>query len=382
MKLAVIGVYYAPNLGDAIICDCVAYWIKKQYPHAEVDIVDIEGKTAFPEQHATSIHTLYYRQKKLQWDYWLTRRNIKDRVYYWNAVDVETRQDFYDRIASGNYDAAIFAGGQIFMDWLSVDVCEFLKRFEKAKTPVFFNACGTGLSVSDTIQKLLAHHLQADTIKLISSRDDVKKIEDRYLDGRKKAVPTYDPALWVRDVYLTDKTESNTVGLGVMYSTNYSIPKLAGFWIRLIKELNARNITWKFFCNGDMDDYNFGCYVLRKLGLSEKEYIYDYPKSPEELIQQITSFESLISFRLHSHIIAASFDIPAVAIVWDEKLRFFYRHLRHEERCLTIQDSADAVLLAHDKAKREGYCRSILDEQKEFSRKLLLDALGEDICCE
>ena len=32
MKIAVIGVYYASNLGDAIICDCVAFWLKKKWP--------------------------------------------------------------------------------------------------------------------------------------------------------------------------------------------------------------------------------------------------------------------------------------------------------------------------------------------------------------
>lgn len=28
MKIAVIGVYYASNLGDAVICDCVASWLR------------------------------------------------------------------------------------------------------------------------------------------------------------------------------------------------------------------------------------------------------------------------------------------------------------------------------------------------------------------
>lgn len=379
MKIAVIGVYYASNLGDAIICDCVAYWLQKKYPQAEVNIIDIEGKTNFGEQHSSSICMLRYRQRKLQWDYWLTRHGIKDRVYYWNKIDVAGRQDFYEFAGAQKFDAAIFAGGQLFMDWLSVDVCEFLKRFERKNIPVFFNACGVGLAVSDAIRKLLSQHLLDDTVKMISSRDDTAGIQERYLYGKKDVIPTYDPALWTQEVYGIKKKDSNLIGLGIMYSERDSIHKVVRFWKRLINELNSRHMKWKMFCNGSIDDYNFGCFVLEKSGLDKKEYIYDCARIPSELVHQIASFDSLVSFRLHSHIVAASLDIPAIAIVWDEKLRFFYRHLGCEERCKTIYDSAENVLDVLEKAKKEGYDRDLIKKQKEFSRDLLLNEMEQEV---
>lgn len=379
MKIAVIGVYYASNLGDAIICDCVTDWLKKRYPGAEVDLIDIEGKTEFAKQSSVSIYTLWYRRRKLQWDYWLTKHGIKDRVYYWNQLDVATRQEFYNHVDAQKYDAAIFAGGQLFMDWLSVDVCEFLKRFEKEKIPVYFNACGAGLAVSDIIRSLLSRHLMDDTVKMISSRDDADKIKKRYLLGKRNVEITYDPALWVKEVYRIEKKESDIIGLGVMYSERDSIQKVTRFWIRLIKELNARHMKWKMFCNGSMDDYNFGCFVLKKLGLKINDYICDCAQKPSELIEQISSFNSLISFRLHSHIIAASLDIPAIAVVWDEKLRFFYRHLGHEERCKTIYASAEDILCALNRAREEGYDRKLIQNQKNFARELLINAVEQEV---
>ena len=153
MKIAVIGVYYSENLGDGVICDCVAYWLKQAFPEADIHIIDIEGKTDFLLQQSVTIKLLQYRHYKLKWDEFLTKTGIKDRIYYWNKLDVDTRRDFYEKIGKGNFDAAVFAGGQLFMDWLSLDICEFLKQFEKRNVPVYFNACGVGFAISENIRR-------------------------------------------------------------------------------------------------------------------------------------------------------------------------------------------------------------------------------------
>ncbi|MCI5648701.1 MAG: polysaccharide pyruvyl transferase family protein [Fusicatenibacter sp.] len=380
MKIVIIGVYYASNLGDAVICDCVAYWIRERWPQAEIDVIDIENKQCFEKQTSTSLRLLEYRRRKLQWDYFQTKHHIRDRVYYWNQLDVGTRQLFYDQIAEKQYDAAVFAGGQLFMDWLSVDLTEFLKRFEKVGTPVYFNACGTGIAISEKIRQLLSHYLQSPNVKLISTRDDKSQIEKRYLGNQRKAIITYDPALWSAQVYDAKKNDtSQIIGLGVMYSSHAPLWRITRFWLRIIQKLDEKNIPWKMFCNGDIDDYNYAAYILEKAGKHKEEYLYAYPENPLELIKQITSFRSLISFRLHSHIIAASFQIPAIAVIWDEKLRFFYRNIGHEERCKTISDRVDSVLQALQRAEEEGYDYDLIEKQKRVSRELLIGALnGEE----
>ena len=50
MKLLVLGWYYSSNLGDAVICDCVADMLRSHYPQAQICIRDIVGHSAFPKK--------------------------------------------------------------------------------------------------------------------------------------------------------------------------------------------------------------------------------------------------------------------------------------------------------------------------------------------
>ncbi len=375
MKIAIIGLYYASNLGDAVICDCVESWFRERYPDAQIDVIDINGNTAFEMQQSVSWRILRKRQKNLSRDYWLTRKGIDDKVYFWSNKNLESRIGFYEEVANKGYDIAVFAGGQIFMDWLSLDVCEFLKQFERTKTPVYFNAGGVGISISKKIEEQLKYYLNRDHVKFISSRDDVRKINNKYLPDSKTAIATYDPALWSDEKYHIKKKHSDVIGLGVMYCDQISVRKLVRFWIKVIRELDKRELPWKIFCNGSIHDYNLGCHILDKLKLNKDKYLYSYPKKPEELIEQISSFKGMVSFRLHSHIIAASLDIPAVAIVWDDKLRFFYKHLNHEERCMTVENASAEVVNQLERALKEGYDKELLQKQKEYAKKILFDAV-------
>ena len=72
------------------------------------------------------------------------------------------------------------------MDWLSMDLAAFLHCFEKAKTPVYLNACGVGISISSQIRDTLRQYLLNDNVKLISTRDNQKEIEKDLFDFRKK----------------------------------------------------------------------------------------------------------------------------------------------------------------------------------------------------
>lgn len=377
MKIAVIGMYYASNLGDAVICDCVAKWFLDSNPKAQVDIIDINGNKEFEIQPVVSLRILRKRQKNLNRDYWLTKHGFDDKVFYWSCKNMENRMDFYREVADRKYDAAIFAGGQIFMDWLSLDVCEFLKHFERVKTPVFFNACGAGISVSEKIRQSVQSYLSSENIKWISTRDDVDKIKDRYLSKDKEVAVTYDPALWTRETYGIEKKHESMIGLGVMYCNHIRVQKLIRFWKGIIKELDKKHIPWKMFCNGSMDDYNMAVNILEKLNLDKEQYLCPCPNHPKMLVEQIASFKGIISFRLHSHIIAASYEIPAVAIVWDEKLRFFYRHLRQEERCMTVEHSAADVVERFEHALKEGNDEGVLIEQKEAAKSMLLNKVKE-----
>lgn len=382
MKIAVIGLYYASNLGDAVICDCVMKWLRDQYPQAEIHLIDIEGKDSFSKQTTMPIFEMRIRQIKSKIEYWLTQHQIKDMMYFWNKKDVDSRQDFYDKIAGSRYDLAVFAGGQMFMDWLALDVSEFVRRFEKIGTPVLFNACGIGRTASTRISDILRGCLRKDIVRLISSRDGADEINLKYFDGNKKAIRTYDPALWTSKVYGIEKNPVDVIGLGVMHCNHIPYSKMVDFWIDMIHYLDNQGIRWKLFCNGELKDYQLGCSVLKKLGFDEKDNILEYAKCPKELVMQIAQFTGIISFRLHSHIIAASLEIPAVALVWDKKVPSFYQTIGYPERCFVIDNSVEDMVKTLFHAMEEGYNQELLETQRQYARTLLIDCIEQVITVE
>lgn len=378
MKIAVLGLYYSSNLGDAIICDCVMNWMRESFPKAHIDLIDIEGKKEFSTQVSMSVKEIKIRQVKSRIEEWLTRHNI-DMMCFWNKRDVQLRQKLYDKIAAEHYDIAVFAGGQLFMDWLSMDVSEFVKRFVYVHTPVFFNACGTGKALSRYIRERLKSALLSDVVKFISSRDNVEEINRLYLSSDKHAVKTFDPALWADCVYGKRKKDNIPVGLGVMHCVYIPCDKLEKFWMDVIKELETRGIEWKMFCNGAIEDYNLGLRVLEKMRMPKENKMMKIAVRPEELVDQISEFSSLISFRLHSHIVAASLNIPAVGINWDEKLKFFYGNIGHKERCLPVGCPAQEVVKVLLEACEEGCDRELIQRQRIYARKILLSEINQVI---
>ena len=99
------------------------------------------------------------------------------------------------------------------------------------------------------------------------------------------------------------------------------------------------------------------------------------PSKPEELVKTISQFKSIVSFRLHSHIIAASLNIPSVSVVWDDKVRIFFEKIGHPERCCNLRCGAEEVLSKLDKAEKEGIDGVLVAEQKRFSAEWLTCAV-------
>ena len=90
------------------------------------------------------------------------------------------------------------------------------------------------------------------------------------------------------------------------------------------------------------------------------------PKRPDELVAMIAGFKSIVSFRLHSHIIAAALDVPSIALVWDGKLRFYFEKIGHGERCMTVDADPDEVIKRLDRAETEGYDRRMIEDRKKW----------------
>lgn len=233
---------------------------------------------------------------------------------------------------------------------------------------------------SPGIRRELTETLSSPAVKWISCRDNTAFLNNNLLKGGKRAVNTYDPALWCADVYQTKACDqADTVGLGMMFTNSVSEVKAARLWIQIMQKLDKEKIPWKIFVNGSGRDVAYARAVysaLPEAARSFEDCLEAVPETPSELVKTISGFRSLISFRLHSHVIAAALGIPSVGISWDDKLPFFFRKIWHEERCCTVEMRADTIVERLLNAEKEGVDGRLIEEQKRIAEKLLLSALN------
>lgn len=372
MKILVLGAYDSSNLGDPVICDCVAGWLRDAFPGAEILIKDVLPRRV---GGTPSLKALQRRRQRTRLTQLAARAGV-DLVYVQYCRWIKKDASYIARVSAIECDAVVVAGGQLFMDRYTLYLDAYVKHFARQGIPVFVNACGIGPAHSRKIAARLRAALQDKCVKYVSCRDDVAQVKRRYTDA---AVETWDPALSAGTCYgISPVADADTVGLGVICNQAVSEAAQTRFWLSLIPELDRQNIHWQFFTNGDPADEVYARKLLRLLGRQDS-CLRPRDTKPAQLVGTVAQYRSLISFRLHSHIIAASLGIPTVAVVWDQKLPYFFKKIGFPERCVYVDSGPDHVIAVLKQAQSEGYDRQRLQAQEAASRDQLITAIRREL---
>ena len=84
--------------------------------------------------------------------------------------------------------------------------------------------------------------------------------------------------------------------------------------------------------------------------------------TPEQLLTKISSYDAVVSCRLHPSIIAFSANVPSVGLVWNNKVKTFYESIGYADRVLEVaQISASNVADKVDAAIAQG-----IEKDKEY----------------
>lgn len=379
MKILILGAYESNNLGDAVICECVAHIIKEHFPDASIVIRDLLSRVREKAIKPADLTVMKKNQFKSRIGHMISKYTFFDLVYRQQQNRLNSFLSYLEDLCAPDYDLVVFAGGQMFMDTYALFLNYCVQRFKEKQIPVLFHACGTGPFYSSRIRKILADALSSENVSYISCRDDVASICRLLKDQPKNILDTYDSALSSAKVYDQKKDpDASAIGLGIMYPNTLNTKKVLTFWQNMIRHLDEKNIKWKLFTNGAAGDDAFARKLLSSLPeYKGQESIYLVPRGtePAELVHTISQFSGLISFRLHSHILAASLDIPTVAIVWDHKLPLFFEKINHPERCFHISDPAEQIIAGLEQSMVSGYDRTLLAEQISRSDLQLTDAI-------
>lgn len=375
MHILILGAYCSCNLGDAVICQCVAEQLRADFPQAEITIRDVIRRDRLVPREEPPQSMLRRRRTFAK----LRRAAAKaglDLIERREKRRVAENKAHLDSVCAGNYDLAVFAGGQLFMDGYALFLEYCVEQLKARGIPVIFNACGTGPMHSKAVRRRLGAALGQENVIALSTRDDAYKV-DAILGTPLRTARISDPALDTARLLRAERRPSDVVGLGVMDPNGMPYGRSLRLWREVIRELESREVKWQLFTNGDPADVVFAKKILS--GLPElagrENLIARRDVTPEGLVDTIAGYKGLISCRLHSHIIACSLDIPTVALVWDDKLPFFFGDQQCLERCFTWRATAQELVAGLEAATAKGYDRQRLDKQIQHSRAWLRGAV-------
>lgn len=201
--------------------------------------------------------------------------------------------------------------------------------------------------------------LTAPNVQAISLRDGVLAL-GRSAKAKVPVLARPDPGLLARYFINPSGEARDAIGLGVIDRGDEFTERLFLLYAGLVAHFDSTGRPWQFFCNGSFADAAVAEQFAHRLG-GRSGLVAARPRSPQELVNLVTSYRSIISCRLRSLIVAASFRVPAVGILWDSKIGEFLASIERSASCASVNDHADVVLAKFLQSEAEGYDEDLLE---------------------
>lgn len=277
-------------------------------------------------------------------------------------------------------DAAIAVGGGLFKftcENFSDGLLAAAMACNKLRIPFIINAIGVeGHNPDSHICRRLEKVVRQKSLVSISTRDDLETLKHMYI--RDTIIPAVakvaDPAVWAAEVFgISKNAESKTIGLGIArrdiftdYGINFTPQELKQLYLTIAHLLKRNGYRVELFTNGSKADNEFAQEIfddLRNDGIS-----LNLPADSTHLISLLSNYCGVIATRLHSCIIAYSLNIPAVGIVWNQKMAHFAAdlHIAHLYKTPTEADATmyvsflrELMSTGYDQSLRAAHRRTI-----------------------
>lgn len=368
MNILLIGECYSNNIGDQIVAIASEHILKKIYPGANFVKLDLGGRTHIAsnkDNHGSNRNqnSVLFRLRVLLSklsiiDYLLKKKNVNGlKPYYINSIN------------NAKPSLAVFCGGQLVNDTFVCQIEELSNILLEKNIPIIYNAVGIG-TLNTWQSSIFSKVLQLPNVKMVSCRSRADRFSST-LSLTRIVFDSFDPAIFASEIYRIERDKtSEVIGLGIMDSTRFNREELILFWTGIIGKLEERKLKWKLFYTGSPNDYNLAIEVLQRSGLkSFDKYIKKEMYSPLDLLQELKTFRKIISFRLHSHILAFSIGVPSIAIKWDEKINDFFDKIDRSKYVFCISEKQDHIVEALSKI--EAFDQSFIAEKKNIIIKTL-----------
>lgn len=250
-----------------------------------------------------------------------------------------------------NSDIIIFGGAplfnyryQVFYERTAITL-ELAQKYHK---PVIFSAIGVeGYDEHNEKCQRLKKTLNFECVRQITTRDDFESLE-KFIDNESIDIEKVsDPAVFASVVFANYVARKNRwankkIGIFILRANGFKDNKFdfsrddaAELWKNIIKELENKEYDYEVLTSGHFGDEAFLDFLIKKHDIRAEKCVFNM-NTPEKLIEKISSYDAVISCRLHPSIISFSLDVPSLGIVWNSKVKYFYDSIGYGERIIDI----------------------------------------------
>ena len=190
-----------------------------------------------------------------------------------------------------------------------------------------------------------------------------------------------DPAVWANEAYGISKDQtSKMIGVGIgraglfmANDINISGNEIQDLYERIVVELVNRNFAVQLFTNGLLSDNSMAEKVKKSLQDKGMQVSLRIPHKDRGLVEILSSYQAVIATRLHSCIISYSLDIPAVGLVWNDKLSFFGENIGRQDNYIKPSEFDESFIVNQmELAIRNGYDQN----QKKIFRDTIIKSVN------
>lgn len=255
------------------------------------------------------------------------------------------------RKAIGGADIVIFGGAPVFNYQYQIfyeRTATTLEIAKEAQKPVIFSAIGIeGYDEQSEKCRRLKETLNFDCVKQITTRDGLDFLL-KYREREDLVVKRVsDPAVFCAPVFRENTLEKRTksrkkIGIFILRAygfvdnkVNFSREDAAHLWTSLICELQDQGYDYELLTSGHFADEAFMDSLIRDYGVKANKCVFNM-NMPERLVQKISSYDAVVSCRLHPSIISFSLGVPSLGIAWNPKVRGFYDSIGYADRVVDV----------------------------------------------
>lgn len=342
MNILLIGEVFSENLGDRLVCEMTTYLTKKLIPEANICVLDLMERN----QPSDVVNTRTHISE--------TKQRIRALFRLCPPIDLivsrrsaRKKEQYYRKMIDKKIDLAVFTGGQLVGESFYAYIDTVSRLLEKENIPVVYNAVGIG-QLSIISKHIFRKIFSRKNIVGISCRCNKERFCRTLNISSDLVQSTYDTAMLCSKLICEQTKQSDRkkyVGLGIMYCSHIERQKLIDFWCSIIAELESKGVAWKVFTTGCVVDDDLAKEVLVHNGymLSEDHYM-PRPISTTEMLENYRELDRIISFRLHSHIVAYSMGVPSIAIVWEKKVVDFFSKIDRNQYCFNLEEPISSII--------------------------------------